>query len=389
MIKTTIFLILVLIGIVFLLGGIVLMLIKRFKRGNNITVKKIKSKFVISLISIILAVGLLFISQLFAKTPVIDDAEGTSISELIKIDVNGREEWISIRGNDINNPVILFLAGGPGGTQLGAVRRNLKELENDFVIANWEQPGSGKSYGAMPIDEIGPKTYISDGEAVTDYLLDRFDKEKIYIIGESWGSALGIFLADKNPEKYHAFIGTGQMVDFEETEVQCYNLALELAEKRDDSEKVDELKELGEPPYSGENMALDAAKYLQYLSDEMARNPNIENGGYETFSDLASSEYGILDQINFFRGVVTTFSQVYPQLYGVDLREDYNDIEIPVRLFIGRHDINAPTYLAEEYYEVLDSPDKELVYFEKSGHSPWINEYELFCEKTKGFFVFH
>ena len=121
----------------------------------------------------------------------------------------------------------------------------------------------------------------------------------------------------------------------------------------------------------------------------MAQNPDIHNAGYETFADLSSSEYGIIDQINFFRGVLTTFSYVYPQLYEIDLREKYIDLDVPVYFLIGRHDINAPTYLVEDYFKQLQAPDKKLIWFENSGHSPWINENELFCKTTAELFVQH
>ncbi len=393
MIKTVIFMM--------LLASTAISLLLILVQTGKIWYKKTESKefektgknrtrvFRLFLISAFMSVGIVFISQILVETPSIESESDNSISELIELEVNGREEWVSIRGNDSNNPIILFLAGGPGGTQLGAVRRNLGELEKDFVVVNWEQPGSGKSYKALPVNKITPETYIEDGTALTNYLLERFDRDKIYLMGESWGSALGIFLIEETPENYYAFIGTGQMVDFEETEKECYNLALSIAEEKNDLDKIEELKKLGLPPYYGKNMALKAAAYLQYLSSEMAHNPNIHNAGYETFADLASSEYGIMDQINFFRGVLTTFSNVYPQLYEIDLRENYSELDVPVYFFIGRHDINAPTHLAEDYYTQLQAPDKKFIWFENSGHSPWINENELFCQKTIELFTKH
>ena len=113
----------------------------------------------------------------------------------------------------------------------------------------------------------------------------------------------------------------------------------------------------------------------------MNRNPEIQNGGYNTFRDLFSSEYGVWDKLNFLRGIATTFNTVYPQLYGTDLRKDFPSVDAPVYFFIGRHDVNAPTSLTEEYYTLLDAPKKELVWFEHSGHSPWINESERFVSE--------
>lgn len=97
---------------------------------------------------------------------------------------------------------------------------------------------------------------------------------------------------------------------------------------------------------------------------------------------MFASEYGIADSLNYMLGVMNTFNVVYPTLYGTDLRESYAQLNVPVYFFIGRHDINAPTDFAEEYYEILEAPRKELVWFEHSGHGPWMNETEKFVQET-------
>lgn len=328
--------------------------------------------------------GLFLFSGLTAHTPPILNEQGKqlegSIAELTQVTINGRKEWISIRGNNTENPVLLFLAGGPGGTQMAAVRHDLVELEQYFVVVNWEQPGSGKSYSVAP-KEMTPSVYIEDGLALTGYLQERFGQEKIYLVGESWGSALAIFLAAEQPEAYHAIIGTGQMVDFLETELLDYDKAMEIATERGDTDKINKLTANGRPPYYGSDVTWKSAEYLNYLSSYMTQNPEIQNGGHNTFRDVFSEEYNLLDKINFFRGIVSTFNHVYPQLYDIDLRTDYKKLEVPVYFFLGRHDVNAPTSLVEEYANLLDAPHKEIIWFEHSGHSPWLNESKRFVEE--------
>jgi pimeloyl-ACP methyl ester carboxylesterase len=335
--------------------------------------------------------GLIAISQFTASTPRIIDESGNtpanSIAELTELELNGRKQWISMRGWDKNAPVLLFLAGGPGGTQMAAVRHELAELEKHFVVVNWDQPGSGKSYYAEKIQNITIDTYIQDGYALTEYLKGRFSQEKIYLVGESWGSALGIFLVDKYPQSYHSLIGTGQMIDFAETERMDYTKAMEIAENNGDTALVKKLKANGEPPYYGKHVTWKSAVYLNYLSSYMARNPDIQNPGYNTLRDIGSSEYGLLDKINFFRGVINTFNDVYQQLYDIDLRADYTKLDVPVYFFLGRHDVNAPVGLVEEYERVLNAPDKGIIWFEHSGHSPWINERDKFIEEVMSCFL--
>jgi pimeloyl-ACP methyl ester carboxylesterase len=342
------------------------------KKRNEKKFISLKKTVIFFIITVILNAGLITISQLAAFTPRIVDKNGNmhenSISKLIKLDLNGRKQWISIRGWNKNAPVLLFLAGGPGGTQMAVVRHELAELEKHFVVVNWDQPGSGKSYYAEKTKNITAQTYIQDGHALTEYLKDRFSQEKIYLMGESWGSALGIFLVDKYPESYHAFIGTGQMVDFAETERIDYAKALEIAQSKGDTALIERLTANGEPPYYGNDVTWKSAVYLNYLSAYMAANPKIQNPGYNTFRDVGSSEYGLLDKINFFRGIVNTFNHVYQQLYTIDMRTDYIKLDVPVCFFLGRHDVNAPTVLVEEYVQGLDAPDKRIIWFEHSGH---------------------
>lgn len=371
-------LLLVLISVGLLIKG-VLYLFNRF-RGRQVlfATKGVRRSLLGMLIVLVLGITLIVITQLTAATPKI--AKDNSIAELRKVELNGRKEWISIRGENRSKPVLLFLAGGPGGSQLAATRYELAKLEKDFIVVNWEQPGSGKSYSAIPRKNLTPEIYVEDGTALVRSLLKEFKQEKLYLLGESWGSALGIFMVKEQPELYHAFIGTGQMVAFEETEKIDYALAMKLAKENGDQKVVDTLRKNGEPPYYGNSVTTKSATYLNYLSQKMVGNPEIQNGGFQTMRDLAAKEYGILDKVNYLRGILQTFNHVYPQLYNVDLRKEYSTLDVPVYFLLGKHDINAPLSLTEDYYQKLDAPNKEIIWFEHSGHNPWINEPERFVE---------
>lgn len=390
MFQTIIFFIFTVLAIA-LFTGIVILAIYRIialirKKTNPKQLIRMKKASACFVLVMVLNGGLVALTQMTASTPRIVDESGNtppnSIAELVEVELNGRKQWISLRGWDESKPVLLFLAGGPGGTQMAAVRHELGALEQHFVVVNWDQPGSGKSYYAEKTGNITAETYIQDGHALTEYLKKRFSQEKIYLVGESWGSALGIFLIDQYPESYHALIGTAQMVDFAETERMDYTKAMEIAESKGDSALIERLTKNGMPPYYGKDLTWKSAVYLNYLSAYMAGNPKIHRPGYNTFRDIGSSEYGLLDKINYARGIINTFNHVYQQLYGIDMRKDYTKLDIPVYFFLGRHDINAPTSLVEEYMQVLDTPIKKIVWFEHSGHSPWINEKEKFTEEV-------
>lgn len=368
----------------FMVGFILLMrlflyVLKRLLGKEAVFATKGVKKGVLGM-GIIAAVGIIFVlfTQLTAATP--KNTKENSIAELREVRLNGRKEWVSIRGENRDKPLLLFLAGGPGGSQLAATRYELAELEKNFVVVNWEQPGAGKSYSAIAKKQLTPEIYVKDGTALVRSLLKEFQQEKLYLLGESWGSALGVFMVKERPELYHAFMGTGQMVAFEETEKIDYALAMKLAKENGDQKVVDTLLKNGEPPYYGKTVTVKSSAYLNYLSQTMAKNPEIQNAGFATLRDLSAKEYGLLDKVNYLRGILQTFNHVYPQLYGIDLRKDYPKLEVPVYFLLGKHDLNAPISLVEDYYEKLEAPEKEIIWFEHSGHNPWMNEPERFVE---------
>ncbi len=338
------------------------------------------------LFAAVVAVSILavLLSQWFAATPPITGADGRvvpgSIATLERVELNGSDQWITIRGHDQTRPVLLFLAGGPGGSQLAATRKMLGELEQHFVVVNWEQPGAGKSYHAVDIAALTPERYVDDGIALTIYLRQRFNQDKIYVLGESWGSILGVWLAQRRPEMFHAFAGSAQMVDFLETDTYCYFLALQLAFESGDFQRVQSLMKQEPPPYYGKGVARKAAAYLMYLSGHMNRNPAITGPGYDTIGDIAAPEYGLYDKVNYARGLLDTMDVLWPQLWEVNLREDAPRLDVPVYFLEGRHDVNAPPALVEDYAQRLDAPHKEIIWFEHSGHSPWVDESGRFVD---------
>lgn len=323
-------------------------------------------------------------SQAFATTPPIVDAQGQalpgSIATLEQVTLNESQQWISIRGQDASKPVLLFLAGGPGGSQLATARYALGGLEEHFVVVNWEQPGAGKSFDAVDRATITPERYIEDAHALVLYLRERFSQDKVYVLGESWGSALGILLVQRYPELFHAFIGTGQMVAFLENDLMCYDFALQWAQERGDTAKVAKLAEQGPPPYYGDGVAWKESAFLMDTFNYMNQNPAIADNGANTFRDLAAPEYGLYDKVSWFRGVIETLGVVYPQLWDVDFRQQATELAVPVYFLLGRHDINAPVALAEQYFDLLGAPHKEIVWFEHSGHTPWVSESDRFVQ---------
>lgn len=334
---------------------------------------------------LIVALLAIWLSQATATTPPIRDANGNrvpgSIASLETVKLGGNDQWITVRGYDVENPVLLFLAGGPGGSELAMTRKYLGELEKHFVVVNWDQPGTGKSYGAADFDDLTPERYVSDGIELTQYLRDRFHQEKVYLLGESWGSILGIWLVQQHPELYHAFISTGQMVAPLENDIRMYEFAIDLLTQRGQQGKVDQLRRNGPPPYDKGELLRKFGAMNDVVNGYMESHAHGEGVNHNLmFDSLRAQEYGLLDKGYWLLGLARTFTTVYPQIYDVDLRTQATRLEVPVYFVKGRWDINADNALAEEYFAILEAPHKELIWFEDSAHTPLWDEPDRFVD---------
>ena len=338
----------------------------------------------ISLLTGALLALMVALSQVTAFTPAVKGPD--PIAELRPITVNGRAEWLSLRSQDRSKPVLLFLSGGPGGSQLVTARHCFADLERDYVVVTWEQPGAAKSYSAISPEDITLDTYLSDGAAVTDLLRSEFGQDRIYLMGESWGSALGLMMARDHPEHYRAFIGTGQMVDFLETDRIDYQTALDDARASGNQKLVGQLEKQGPPPYES-GTALKTAAFLSPLNGLSARSGQLHSAVFSTMDGVYGVEYGLLDKVRFFWGLLRVLDTFYADLYPIDLRQSAAEQQIPIHIFHGRYDYNAPAGLAEDYYARLSAPSKSLVYFEHSAHNPWQTENELFNDEVRRVFA--
>lgn len=326
-----------------------------------------------------------FLSQHFALTPPITDEDGNvipgSIATLESVELNGSTQWMTIRGHTEDLPVLLFLSGGPGGSELAMTRRYLPELEEHFIVVNWDQPGVGKSYNAVPQDQLTPERFVEDGHALTLYLRERFDEDKIYIFGESWGSILGVWLVQQHPELYHALVTTGQMVAPVANDIEMYEFALERATELGRTDLVETLRRNQPPPYARDELLGKFQAMNGIVNDYMDAHAHGEGTGHNlVFDSMGAPEYGLLDKVYWGLSLLNTFPHVYSQLDDVDLRKQASMLDVPVYFIKGRWDINASNALAEDYFELLDAPHEEWFWFEDSAHTPSWDEPSRFTD---------
>lgn len=319
-----------------------------------------------------------------SSTPPITDTNGNiipgSVAEMTNIKIGGTEQFVLIRGKSVQNPILLFLHGGPGSVETPMVRKYNSELEDHFIVVNWDQRGAGKSFHffqpehAMNADQI-----VSDTRELTLYLLQRFDQKKIFLVGHSWGSFLGILTVRRYPELFRAFVGIGQLVSPSENEKVSYQFALSNAAAFNDTNALNELRELNRlEPYLTIDRRGDWFKNIR-----KERNYVLLYGGeiygqsdydiyYTAFS--RSSEYSFPDLIRFWIGVPFSFKNIFPGTFKMDLAKEASELKVPVYFFLGRHDHVTPSSVALKYFLKLKAPRKELIWFERSAHNALYEE---------------
>jgi pimeloyl-ACP methyl ester carboxylesterase len=317
----------------------------------------------------------IMLSQLFAYTPNIVGADGrplaNSIAAMEQVTLGGTRQWVTIRGKDQTAPVLLFLAGGPGGSELAHIRNQMPQLEDHFVVVNWDPANAGKSYGVLPWEQLTLDRVVSDARELTMQLRARFHHDRIYLFGGSGGTVIGVKLVQRYPQLYAAWIGTGQRTIVHENDVMGYQFALEYAAEQGDLGTVEALKQNGPPPYGGWNSFWKNSQYLMVLNGYGAAHSITEPTGHDQLGDwLTAPEYGLLDRVNVFRGLWEGFTKLYPEHDAVDFSTQATKLDVPVYFVQGRYDMLEMGSLLERWFVKLEAPHKELVYAEHSAHTP-------------------
>ncbi len=340
--------------------------------------------------AVIVAVALVALTAGLARpaaTAAITGADGEplpgSVAELTKVNLGGHDLGLMIRGTSTANPVLLLLAGGPGGSELGAMRRHLPELEKHFTVVTWDQRGAGTSYPELdPADTVTLDGYVSDTIALTNYLRDRFDTKDIYLLGQSWGTTLGVLAVQAEPQLYRAFIGTGQMVSQNATDRIFYDDTLAWAARTGNDGMVEQLKAAGPPPYAA------MFPYETALSHESDVYPYDHSGNSEGAGQMSENllveEYSLIDQVHVIGSFMDTFAAVYPQLQNIDFRQSATDFEVPMYFVQGAHEARGRAQLFEQWYPMVDAPIKDVAVLETSGHRPLWEQPDEFVDYLVG-----
>lgn len=304
------------------------------------------------------------------------------IDKKMMVTLGGLPQKIHIKGNNEKNPILLFLHGGPGVCNRHTVMTTHADLCRYFTLVAWDQRGSGGSYRGAAVETLTVDRLVEDAHELVLWLCREFGRDKLFIIGGSWGSELGTLLAYRYPEHLAAYVGFGQVVNGAKNEELSYRFALEAARKAGDAKSIVILEKVG-PPVQG--------VYKGGFDGMMAqRRVMMKYGGYSqsrkkrsyfrstVLPMVFSGEYSLSDLIGVAKGYKYVLTAMWPQVGATDLQRDCPRFEIPYFIFDGRLDQNTPAALVQDYFDGLTAPVKELIWFEHSGHNPMTDEPERF-----------
>jgi pimeloyl-ACP methyl ester carboxylesterase len=339
----------------------------------------------LTMISILLAGSLIFVGVLQLAspgkpTPFVDENGkplAGSMAEKVFVSINGVEQGMLIMSKDTTHPVLLYLHGGMPETFL--TQKYPTGLEDYFTVVWWEQRGSGLSYHPdNPLEPVTEEQLISDTLALTNTLRNRFGKEKIFLMGHSGGSFIGIQAAARAPELYYAYLGVAQMSNQLKSEQLAYNYMLEQFKENRNSEMVRKLEEAPVTMVGGTPAAYlalrDEAMHSLGIGTTHTMN-SVLNGIF--LPSLTFRGYTLPEKINLWLGKSRSgVSPLWDVMLSTDLNQKVTELSIPVYFFEGIYDYTCSYTLARGYFDQLKAPIKGFYTFEQSAHSPLFEEPE-------------
>ncbi|HEX3810616.1 MAG TPA: alpha/beta hydrolase [Rhizomicrobium sp.] len=300
------------------------------------------------------------------------------IDQRMEVPINGTKQWITIRGRDRNNPILLFIHGGPAAPEMPTSWTFQNGWEDYFTVVQWDQRGSGKTYNANDPAKIASTItlpqMVSDTEAMVTYLRTTYRKPKIFVLGHSWGSILGLTLAQKHPEWLYAYIGMGQMVDSQASERESYEATLAAARAAHNQAAIKELEAIA--PYPEANGAVPLAKI------DIERKWSVKFGGlswnrdsyaYYYHASQLSPDYTNADLAAIDKGSALSLGRLLPQFTSFNFNR-VTDFRCPIIIFNGRHDETVSAKVTAAWFARVHAPVKKLVWFENSAHLMQIEE---------------
>lgn len=341
---------------------------------------KIKIKKLIKILSIVVLLLVVLIGGWFLlpeRTPKINSAQNNAVAKIEYIELGGVEQCILTRSENLNNPIMLFLHGGPGMPMMYTAHEFQRPLEKDFTVVQWDRRGAGKTYSRnkSSIKDMNIRRIADDAYALIDTLMNRYNQDKIILVGHSFGTYLGSIICSERPDLIKAYISIGQVVDDERAGILQEEF---IREKANASNRNDIILALDKPV-----------------------RPNFENWLFEfggelkesksffplVWSGMQAPEYTLSEVLNVGKGSSFSSANMNYNVLSKSIFSEITEYDVPVYFFVGKSDYTTPHQLITEYYESIKSPEKEIVYFENSAHFPFFEEPDKFCKEVKRILV--
>jgi pimeloyl-ACP methyl ester carboxylesterase len=300
------------------------------------------------------------------------------VERLEKVRIGGIDQWVSVRGADRGNPVLLHIHGGPGYVSIPMSWWFSRGWEEYFTVVQWDQRATGKTYLLTDPNKIAstltPERMIADTEEMAAWSRKELGKDKIFVLGHSWGSFLGLQLAQRRPEWLYAYIGVCQLIDGPESERRGWRFAMDAAHREGNTDAVRELEAIA--PYGSPGRTIPIKdiyverKWVGYYGGVMAYRRNNSADG-----DLAqlSPDYSDQEITHIWDGNKFATPYLLPEVIALNLTTIHK-LSVPLVLFLGRHDRNVNAEIAAAWFDTVRTPEKHLVWFEHSGHIPMTEE---------------
>lgn len=314
-----------------------------------------------------------------SRTPAFTDERGRtipgSVAAMETVTIGDVAQRLWFRGSSRDNPALVFLHGGPGGSLGALFRRYNAELERHFLVVTWEQRGAGGSYQrGIPSASMTVGQFVRDLGEVVRLVKERFGKDKVVLLAHSWGTILGTLYAHRHPEDVAVYVGVGQIANMPEGERVSYDFAVAEAKRRGNRRAIAELERIGPPPHAFSAMRTER-RWVSRFGGDIYTAPTTSDLLLEA---LQADEFNLLDLIKLLQGSAFSAKQLWPEMSQTDLSSSVLSFDMPLLFLLGRHDRVVPSALAEAYLERLSAPYKKLVWFEHSAHNLNYEEPERF-----------
>lgn len=302
-----------------------------------------------------------------AWTPRIDTPN--SVASLEAVTLNGSRQWILVRGDNRNDPVLLFLHGGPGMPAMYLAHASTRLLEKDFVVIHWDRRDAGKSFNPnMPPDQERVSAQLADAEALVRLLRERFGTRPMFLVGHSWGTYLGMLLIKRHPDWFAAYVGMGQVTDPAKERAVADRFIHDEAVRRGNKEALVEMRK--DPNAYSEKWLFQFGGELHHSTSFL---PLLLTG-------FMAPEYTLHDALNVAKGPNYAARYMKYDVISKPLSEVVTTVDVPAFLFAGRYDYVTPSVLGVAYFKKLEAPCKKVFWFENSAHFPFYEEPKHFAE---------